>query len=643
MLLVLSLFPAFHARAGGGDGGQTVTFLSNPTNIGTRQVTCAPQGGWVQDYWVSIGVAAINNDSYLDVLRGETVQRCTGQEGKWYVGPNFNNGNGTFGNPPASGDFYMEGTLGSNDKEIRKVVFGKLRNTNMLDVAVARKNRTEIRYNSGGVIADPANQALNAYPSVDLVWADYELNSTDNLLDLIIADSNSIKVFFNNVSNGTVGVPHPDPNQNTPNKDFAFQLYKIFAAQLDNLYKDDLVGISPNNSDIKVYLNDASNNLNLSQTLSFGAGHVASLAIGDINNDGRPDLVVNDAGTIKLFLNTHTQGNPQVFDTTPFWQAVAATGEVGIADFGAYDTATKNDGWNDIVIVSSTAIKLFMNRHNVGGEWFRTSPEQTINMATSSIPIQLITADVQNYGGISIVFAMRPASSTSGNPGEVRYALHVGDPAPAPPKNVQVVPVPREYGYADARVTWSTNTESDLLGYRLYRRVTGICGNGVWYLLADESVLTASNNQYLDQLSTVMQNGDCLAQYKLVAVDNAHNLSDYSAIVEIAFSSSMWKATGHTNNAPKQYAFHSAYPNPFNPSTQINFDLPEDGFVALSVYDVLGRKVADLANSNYVAGYHSVLWNAASVSSGMYFIHFSAIGADGGVKLSKVSKVLLTK
>ncbi|MHB9028759.1 MAG: T9SS type A sorting domain-containing protein [Candidatus Latescibacterota bacterium] len=61
------------------------------------------------------------------------------------------------------------------------------------------------------------------------------------------------------------------------------------------------------------------------------------------------------------------------------------------------------------------------------------------------------------------------------------------------------------------------------------------------------------------------------------------------------------------------------YPNPFNPSTTISLTLPRAGQVSLAVYDVTGRKVAELARKFYPAGRHSVTWNATDCASGVYF------------------------
>jgi hypothetical protein len=94
---------------------------------------------------------------------------------------------------------------------------------------------------------------------------------------------------------------------------------------------------------------------------------------------------------------------------------------------------------------------------------------------------------------------------------------------------------------------------------------------------------------------------------------------------------------------PIAFAIRSAYPNPFNPSTEIKFDLPENTNVSLVVYDVLGRKVSELVNGTREAGYHSATWNASNVASGVYFARFTAADANGNVKLSKVSKLLLAR
>ena len=75
---------------------------------------------------------------------------------------------------------------------------------------------------------------------------------------------------------------------------------------------------------------------------------------------------------------------------------------------------------------------------------------------------------------------------------------------------------------------------------------------------------------------------------------------------------------------PGKFELSQAYPNPFNPTTTINYGLPVDADITLSVYDIEGRFVTFLENGYKAAGYHSVVWNASSNASGIYFLHMTA-------------------
>jgi len=75
---------------------------------------------------------------------------------------------------------------------------------------------------------------------------------------------------------------------------------------------------------------------------------------------------------------------------------------------------------------------------------------------------------------------------------------------------------------------------------------------------------------------------------------------------------------------PTEYNLSQNYPNPFNPSTTIKFGLPAQSDVKLVVFDVLGRVVAELQNRKMNAGYHEVMFNASSFSSGIYYYRIEA-------------------
>ena len=75
---------------------------------------------------------------------------------------------------------------------------------------------------------------------------------------------------------------------------------------------------------------------------------------------------------------------------------------------------------------------------------------------------------------------------------------------------------------------------------------------------------------------------------------------------------------------PNDFSLSKAYPNPFNPVTTLNFGIPHEPEVFLKIYNLQGREVSSLIDGNMEAGYHSVVWNANSAASGVYFVKMIA-------------------
>ena len=93
---------------------------------------------------------------------------------------------------------------------------------------------------------------------------------------------------------------------------------------------------------------------------------------------------------------------------------------------------------------------------------------------------------------------------------------------------------------------------------------------------------------------------------------------------------------------PESYALHNNFPNPFNPSTTIRYDLPEDGLVTLTVYDMMGREVRRLVNEKQSAGFKMTAWDGlnsagSQMSAGLYFYRVQA------GNFSQTKKMLLLK
>ena len=89
-------------------------------------------------------------------------------------------------------------------------------------------------------------------------------------------------------------------------------------------------------------------------------------------------------------------------------------------------------------------------------------------------------------------------------------------------------------------------------------------------------------------------------------------------------------ASNNVNNQlPHAFNVYSNYPNPFNSSTTLRYDLPEDALVNITIYDIMGRIVRTLINNQQNAGFKSIQWNATnnvgtSLSAGLYLYKIQA-------------------
>ena len=94
---------------------------------------------------------------------------------------------------------------------------------------------------------------------------------------------------------------------------------------------------------------------------------------------------------------------------------------------------------------------------------------------------------------------------------------------------------------------------------------------------------------------------------------------------------------GNIKVLPGEFALHAAYPNPFNPSTTISFDLPETGKVSLNVFDLKGALVGTLLNENKVAGTYQYRWTPNDkLASGAYFFELKSNNKTKNQKITYI-------
>jgi len=184
--------------------------------------------------------------------------------------------------------------------------------------------------------------------------------------------------------------------------------------------------------------------------------------------------------------------------------------------------------------------------------------------------------------------------------------------------------VPGEFGYHHPYITWALAPEPDVRngGNIFVERRTRNFGN--WTTWSQITQLPGSLTSYTDLSIGTAGYGTDLAEYRIRARDASWQYSPYSATVSIPISPAMFKIEAGSESKPVTFSLEQCHPNPFNPSTRIRYDLPEDAHVSLTVYDFLGREIATLVRHNQQAGKYDVVFGSSHLASGVYFYRLQA-------------------
>ena len=173
-------------------------------------------------------------------------------------------------------------------------------------------------------------------------------------------------------------------------------------------------------------------------------------------------------------------------------------------------------------------------------------------------------------------------------------------------------------------LNWTTATEVNNQGFEIERSSDGLNFNQIGYVPGFGTTTEPKSYSYSDQS---VNTG--LYYYRLKQIDFDGSFT-YSNVAEVEVS------------LPTKFSLEQNYPNPFNPSTSIQFSLPVDAQVTIGVYNLVGEKVAEVSNGNFAAGSHRVNFDAASMTSGIYFYQIDAIAIDGKT-FSSVKKMTLLR
>lgn len=186
------------------------------------------------------------------------------------------------------------------------------------------------------------------------------------------------------------------------------------------------------------------------------------------------------------------------------------------------------------------------------------------------------------------------------------------------------------------KLTWDTNMEDDISSYKVWKNAEGSS------MIAATITHNPNNNthSWIDYNVTRSGKFDPSYQfnYKVKAVDNTNKESIYSNMVSIWGNGGLWKINNEENlDDITTYKLFTNYPNPFNPSTIIEFDLPSNSYTNLTVYNTIGEVVSILVSQNLEKGKYSYKFNASELPSGIYIYKLSS------GTYSSIKKMMLIK
>jgi hypothetical protein len=173
-------------------------------------------------------------------------------------------------------------------------------------------------------------------------------------------------------------------------------------------------------------------------------------------------------------------------------------------------------------------------------------------------------------------------------------------------------------------LNWSTATETNNSGFEIERKTTlDERWKEIGFVPGFGTTVERKNYSFIDEKLTIGS-----YSYRLKQID-LNGTFEYSNAVVVEVST------------PEKYTFTQNFPNPFNPSTTIEFSIPQASNVTIDIYNIIGERVASLVNKTLDAGYHRINFDANKLPSGTYVYQLKASGQNG--IFTETKKMVLMK
>jgi len=416
-------------------------------------------------------------------------------------------------------------------------------------------------------------------------------------------------------------------------------------------------------------------------TTSFTGLAASSAVWGDLNKDGYPDLVIagvsgsldnGDSRTMEVWFNNAGEGftqAPEYFEGMTFGGIILSDVDgdndldivtLGSRDYfggGGGEALTYNQGTNFQIHFNriagssvapdapvSVSVADIVN-NSVTLSWSAGSDENTpvagltynVRLYNSILEKEFVSTLSNELSGERMIAAPGNAGSNLGftinNLPDGDYEWYVqtinnelnGSAwiAGTPFSVTYTVPVElaefRSSQKADVvNLFWSTRSETNNYGFEVQKSEVN-AGTKEWktvgFVKGSGTTVETQSYQFSEKI------GKTAVSYRLRQLD-LDGKESYSQILVVE------------PQLPTVFAMEQNYPNPFNPVTNIPISIPVAGQVSMKVFDILGREVATLLNEKREAGFYTVQFDGAKLSSGVYFVRLESAGKAAIKKLT---------
>jgi len=313
----------------------------------------------------------------------------------------------------------------------------------------------------------------------------------------------------------------------------------------------------------EIYKNDGSGNFQR-EANSFLDGWIEKLNSADLDNDGDLDIVTVKNNTLIIYMKNVTS-------------CISGPEYILRNSVNLYFSESGSDLYWDISNFDSTQATIISDNHN-----------------------DSIFVNSGNNFGHFVLYLVTPDSTLC------TKNVYVDYPSP-----VELTSFTSSVSGRDITLNWSTSSEINNSGFEVERRDAGSEMQEVW-VKAGFVIGNGNSSAIHNYVFTEKGLNSGKYKYRLKQIDFNGNFEYFELAEEMIIG------------IPVKYNLSQNYPNPFNPVTNLEFGIPDLGFVTLKIYDVIGRELIILVNENKEPGYYKIKFNAGNLSSGVYFYRMTA-------------------